>query len=72
MVGDHRGIIDFTGNHFFSSVENEYGTYIGIAPRLTFKRFSLLVPVRVERTFSSPDNFNLIIFSAIFSYHIPL
>jgi hypothetical protein len=46
--------------------------YIGLGPRITFKNVSISVPMRIERTFSSPDHFDLFILSAIFAYRITL
>lgn len=43
----------------FADVENEYGLRFGIEPRLTYKNFFIGIPITIERTFSSPNKFDL-------------
>lgn len=57
---------------FFSDVENEFGISVGIEPRVNIKSFYFALPVQFERTFSSPEYFDLIAFSISAGYKINL
>lgn len=56
----------------FADVENEYGVRAGIEPRIFFHNFFVGFPVIVERTFSTPDPFDLLIFTVKAGYSIKL
>jgi hypothetical protein len=58
--------------HLFADVENEYGFSLGIEPRFTFKSFFAGIPIRAEKIFSKPKNFELLIFSINAGFTIPL
>lgn len=73
MISYDRGdLLDIKGTHFFSNVENEYGIHAGFSPGVRYGRFSLMLPMHFERTFSSPDRFDQIIISALFMYRFAL
>lgn len=56
----------------FAVVENEYGVRLGIEPRFVLKNFYFGIPLVLERTFSSPDRFDLFIFTVNCGYKIEL
>ncbi len=72
MVGGDDGIIDIENKDVFANVENEYGIYIGIEPVFTWKKLRFSLPIRAERTFSSPERFDAVIISGLLGYQIEL
>lgn len=72
MIGGEDGIIDLAHSHVFGIVENEYGIYFGIEPRFVWKKLLFSLPIRIERTFSSPDRFDAVIISGLVGYHFDL
>lgn len=57
---------------FFSDIENEFGISVGIEPRINIKNLFITLPVQFERTFSSPECFDLLVFSISTGYKINL
>lgn len=56
----------------FADVENEYGIRAGLEPRFVYKNFFLGIPVIIERTFSSPDRFDLFLITINAGYTFKL
>ncbi|MBN1308660.1 MAG: hypothetical protein JXA18_12120 [Chitinispirillaceae bacterium] len=71
MIGGTDGIL-VTNTKVFDKVENEYGLYLGIEPRIAWRNVRFSLPMRFERTFSSPERFDAVIVSLLAGYHFDL
>jgi hypothetical protein len=56
----------------FNNIDDEFGINLGVEPRLNFQHFFIGIPIKIERSYTSPSPFDLLLISLNVGYKISL